>query len=1215
MFFTIHCAWSQVTLSTSPYTQNFNTTPGAGGTSYPTGWSSYDGTTVDNAMTTGSGSSTTGANYNYGSRIGLLGSGSAFDPGSIVLAITNTSNLCNLQISYNVIKIREQTRDCSFHLQYSTTSPTAGFTGVAGGTYNSGSIAQNTSTAYTNLDISALDNHSGVVYLRWYYASTGSGSRDGIALDDVSISWTSCSSSAPEINIRGNSVNIVSGDLTPATADFTDFGSTTIGGPAITRVFTVQNTGTASLTLGALSLTGTDAADFSVVSSPAPSVAAGGSTSFSIAFNPSAAGTRNAGISLVNNDSDENPYTFAIRGNGTVACTSPDALEFVVQPSGTQQSTAMSQVQVRAYCSSSGVTATGYTGPVTLQVLSPGCGYTSQTVNAVNGIAVFSSIVFQRSPQNGLQLGATAPALIPDTSSPFNITIPPGTPVTTTLRDENFEASPAMPWSYSIGTPTATGSGGSAGTDVTGPMTFSGNTVLSKSYSVANASGERGSTNTVTFANVSGLAAYNYVTFSFKVASLGSGSGAGNDANEDFTLQVSTNNGGSWQTILTERGGSNRLFNLSASPVTGLTLSNSTYTSGSLSAFSIQLNNISNFAFRFTASNNRNNENWVIDDVRLTGTAVPAAASFALPTADAGPDLTVCSGSGAQLSVNVSSFQAPLTYSWTPAATLSSAAVSNPVATPSAAQTYTVVVTDADQCRATDQVDVLLHGTGGTPGLWTGADNRDWFNCFNWDDGQVPGPSTDVNVPVTANDPEIGQPGAEANDLSVAAGALLEIDDPNAALSLYGHYTNNGSLLHSAGEVIVSGSGNAVFSGTAFSFFRLHMNNPDTLIMNTPVQVDSQFVFSQGAVRTQAHTFTLGSSVLHTGLLSYTSGHIIGTMKRWFSGSSSGAAKGLFPFGVNGNDRFVTVEYTSAPVTGGSLTGHFEPQAMGLNGLPLGVTAAGTCPAFSAENTQTEGYWQMDDNDGLSGGIYDITLVGENLGGITSLCGLTALKRTGGGAWHQSGMHQEAQGSLARPVVQRTGATGWSNWGFAGGMPSPLPVQMGNMELRCNSQGVAELTWETYTEVNNAYFQVELSADAENFEPAGILGGAGNSNTPLSYSYELPRGTQGYLRLKQVDHNGDFELYGPLSIPCKQAAEWSYLWNGQQMQLQFNSDAGASYTIEVLDMSGRILYSGKYGCENGGCLWQSDLQGLRPGVYVLRVYNGAGTQSIKFVKP
>ena len=81
-------AWSQLSLpAASPYTQDFNTTPGATGTAYPTGWASYNRTTLDDAMTVGTAASTSGANYNYGSKIGILGSSSNFAPSSIVLSL------------------------------------------------------------------------------------------------------------------------------------------------------------------------------------------------------------------------------------------------------------------------------------------------------------------------------------------------------------------------------------------------------------------------------------------------------------------------------------------------------------------------------------------------------------------------------------------------------------------------------------------------------------------------------------------------------------------------------------------------------------------------------------------------------------------------------------------------------------------------------------------------------------------------------------------------------------------------------------------------------------------------------------------------------------------------------------------------------------------------------------------------------------------------
>lgn len=191
--------WGQVTLpGTSPYSENFNTTPGTTGTSYPTGWSSYNGTAVDNAMTVGNATSNSGANYNYGSKIGILGSGSSFSPGSIVLRLTNTTGKAGLKISYDVIKIREQARSNSFDLEISTTSATSGFTAVTGGSYASGSLSEGTVTNYTDIDLSAIDNTSGNVWIRWKYDEiSGSGSRDGIALDNVVLSW---GANAPTVN-------------------------------------------------------------------------------------------------------------------------------------------------------------------------------------------------------------------------------------------------------------------------------------------------------------------------------------------------------------------------------------------------------------------------------------------------------------------------------------------------------------------------------------------------------------------------------------------------------------------------------------------------------------------------------------------------------------------------------------------------------------------------------------------------------------------------------------------------------------------------------------------------------------------------------------------------------------------------------------------------------------------------------------------------------
>ncbi|MCC7146294.1 MAG: choice-of-anchor D domain-containing protein [Phycisphaeraceae bacterium] len=126
----------------------------------------------------------------------------------------------------------------------------------------------------------------------------------------------------PEIDIKGNNVSIVDGDATASAADHTDFGNTELNSGTVTRTFTIYNTGTATLRLSDTPIVakgGANAADFTVTQPVADEIAAGGSTTFTVEFNPSAAGVRNATLSIANSDPNENPYNFSIKGTGVTA--------------------------------------------------------------------------------------------------------------------------------------------------------------------------------------------------------------------------------------------------------------------------------------------------------------------------------------------------------------------------------------------------------------------------------------------------------------------------------------------------------------------------------------------------------------------------------------------------------------------------------------------------------------------------------------------------------------------------------------------------------------------------------------------------------------------------------------------------------------------------------------------------------------------------------
>jgi concanavalin A-like lectin/glucanase superfamily protein/HYDIN/CFA65/VesB family protein len=145
------------------------------------------------------------------------------------------------------------------------------------------------------------------------------------ALTPAEIRALNVSGTGPEIVVVGNATTITAGDTTPSFADGTDFGVVDIGA-SVTRVYDIYNFGSTTLTLGAVSISGAHAADFTITVHPAASVASGGSTTLSIHFSPGGLGRRSATVSFSNNDSNENPFTFAIQGSGLSTTVFPGFL-------------------------------------------------------------------------------------------------------------------------------------------------------------------------------------------------------------------------------------------------------------------------------------------------------------------------------------------------------------------------------------------------------------------------------------------------------------------------------------------------------------------------------------------------------------------------------------------------------------------------------------------------------------------------------------------------------------------------------------------------------------------------------------------------------------------------------------------------------------------------------------------------------------------------
>jgi len=186
-----------------------------------------------------------------------------------------------------------------------------------------------------------------------------------------------------------------------------------------------------------------------------------------------------------------------------------------------------------------------------------------------------------------------------------------------------------------------------------------------------------------------------------------------------------------------------------------------------------------------------------------------------------------------------------------------------------------------------------------------------------------------------------------------------------------------------------------------------------------------------------------------------------------------------------------------------------------------------------------------------------------------------------------------------------TSTTGGAGWGAAtiSNTSCPdcnisLPIELLSFEAKYISNSVL-LTWETATEINNDYFNVERSYDGENFATIATIKGAGNSNKTISYSFEdkdMSKSTC-YYRLKQTDNDGTF-TYSKIEVI-------SFNEDANPLEIYPNPNQG-KFIIKGRDNIGQIIIFNTQGekvrsFQKNEEYTQVDLRDLAKGIYFIHV--------------
>lgn len=466
-------------------------------------------------------------------------------------------------------------------------------------------------------------------------------------------------------------------------------------------------------------------------------------------------------------------------------------------------------------------------------------------------------------------------------------------------------------------------------------------------------------------------------------------------------------------------------------------------------------------------------------------------------------------------------------------------------------------------------------GSGTTPGSF-----NDSFNLFVVANNTAPAISGNWNV--TGNGSEI-RFGTGSNTFNLIIPASNTISAPTVRVRQNVTITVLGELMTSSGTndtlstVQYIGSGPQVIA--PLTYYALTIAGGDkSLSVNTNVRENFNMA---GRLNTGNNILILGTSSTQKGTLNYSSGTLIGRMSRWYGTANNSGNTGLFPLGTTSTYRPISIEYTSPPATGGILTCEFVSSSPGTAGLPqfdFSIT-----PSIFISKAGVNGFWRVMSSNGLSGGLYTVTVTPSGFSGINNYQQLRLLNRTTlGGSWSITGTAIAPTGSNLSPVLSRTGQSGTNEFAVGGDETiNPLPVNFVGLSGTRNGKDII-ISWATASESNVNGFAVLRGERMGFLETIGIVDAKGNSGTGQHYAYRdnnvVESGKPYYYQIAEVGENG-FGDRSPVIVVNNANMEEEpaiELLGGNPVStniVSLNARHPVKYTL--FDLGGKTLLTGK----------------------------------------
>ncbi|WKZ72421.1 MAG: M14 family zinc carboxypeptidase [Ignavibacteriaceae bacterium] len=144
---------------------------------------------------------------------------------------------------------------------------------------------------------------------------------------------------------------------------------------------------------------------------------------------------------------------------------------------------------------------------------------------------------------------------------------------------------------------------------------------------------------------------------------------------------------------------------------------------------------------------------------------------------------------------------------------------------------------------------------------------------------------------------------------------------------------------------------------------------------------------------------------------------------------------------------------------------------------------------------------------------------------------------------------------------------------------SAVPVELSSFSGKL-VDGTVNLEWATASEVNNKGFEVQRSVNGSEWATVGFIDGAGTKTATTDYSFSEKINFTGTIqyRLKQIDFDGTYRLYGPVDIESAPVLSYDLMQNypnpfNPETVIRFTTPVDGNVSIVVYDILGNKVAS------------------------------------------